>query len=600
MTRTHRISARTRGLTNVGLGLLLGGVLGADVAVVAARAGGGSWPFELAVGLIVGALALLRGRAPVLAASAGLTVCLAAGVAGDVARLPSQPGVAATLGLLVLGAAVARVAAARPAVAIAVAGAAVLVAGRVSVRHEYILPLAFLGLLAWGGALGVGVRLRFVDTSHRLAVEAARHDERLELARELHDVVAHHVAGIVVQAQAARLVAARRPETLEPTLAGIESAGTDALGAMRRVVGLLRDTHADDAAGVTHGPEELAELVGRFAGHGRAVRLRLPGDGQASWPPEVASTVYRVIQEALTNVVLHAPGAAEVTVAVEHGPSGVTVEVADDAPAGQPAPSWFARGGGYGLVGMRERVEALGGRLRAGPGRRLGGAGRGPAPGRERPVTIRVLLADDQAMIRGGLRLILEDQPDITVVGEAADGAEAIALARRLRPDVCLVDIRMPVLDGIEVTRALAGPGVPDPLRVVIVTTFDLDEYVDGALRAGAVGFLLKGTSPALLVEAVRAARAGDGLISPQVTLRLLRHLTPAAQSPVRLSARELEVAAAIARGRTNSEIAAELFISLSTVKSHLTSIHNKLDVRNRVEIAAWAWGAGLVQPAAE
>jgi DNA-binding NarL/FixJ family response regulator len=219
-------------------------------------------------------------------------------------------------------------------------------------------------------------------------------------------------------------------------------------------------------------------------------------------------------------------------------------------------------------------------------------------------VSIRVLLADDQAMIRGGLRLILEDQPDITVVGEAADGAEAVRLARLLRPDVCLVDIRMPGLDGLEVTRALAGPGVPDPLRVVIVTTFDLDEYVYGALRAGAVGFLLKGTSPALLVEAVRAARAGDGLISPQVTLRLLRHLTPAraaaAPPPVPLSARELEVAAAVARGRTNGEIAAELFISLSTVKSHLASIGGKLDVRNRVEIAAWAWGAGLIQPAAD
>ena len=374
MTRTHRIAARTQGLTNVGLALLLGGVLAADTAVVAARAGGGNWPFELAVGLIVGVLTLLRGRAPVLAATAGLAVGLAADVAGDVARLPSQPGVAAALGLLVLGAAAVRVAAARQAPAIAVAGAAVLAAGRVSVRHEYILPLAFLGLLAWGGALGVGVWLRFVDARHQLAVDAARRDERLELARELHDVVAHHVAGIVVQAQAARLVAARRPETLEPTLASIESAGTDALSAMRRVVGLLRGADADAAAGVTHGPEELAGLVGRFAGHGPAARLRLPDDGQASWPPEVASTVYRVIQEALTNIVLHAPGAAEVTVTVEHAPSGVTVEVADDALAGPSAPAslstpfWFARGGGHGLVGMRERVEALGGRLQAGPG----------------------------------------------------------------------------------------------------------------------------------------------------------------------------------------------------------------------------------------
>jgi DNA-binding NarL/FixJ family response regulator len=219
-------------------------------------------------------------------------------------------------------------------------------------------------------------------------------------------------------------------------------------------------------------------------------------------------------------------------------------------------------------------------------------------------VSIRVLLADDQAMIRGGLRLILEDQPDLSVVGEAADGIEAIRLARQLRPDVCLVDIRMPGLDGIAVTRAIAGPSVPDPLRVVIVTTFDLDEYVYGALQAGAVGFVLKGASPALLVEAVRAAQAGDALLSPQVTLRLLRRLAPARRPPAApampLSGRELEVAAAIARGRTNLEIAADLFISLSTVKSHLASIQGKLAVRNRVEIAAWAWGTGLIQPAAD
>jgi signal transduction histidine kinase len=382
VTRTHRIAARTEGLTNVGLGLLLAGVLAADTAVVAARPGGGSWPFELVIGSIVGALTLFRGRSPVLAVTAGLTVGLAADVAADAARLPSQPGVAATLGLLVLGAAAVRVVAARRAALVAVAGAAVLVAGRVGVRHEYILPLAFLGLLAWGGALGVGVWLRFVDARHQLAVDAARRDERLELARELHDVVAHHVAGIVVQAQAARLLAARRPETLEPTLAGIESAGTDALGAMRRVVGLLRDvSDPGDAAGVTHGPEALAGLIARFADHGPPVGLRLPDDGQASsWPPEVASTVYRVVQEALTNVVLHAQEAAEVTVIVESGPSTVTVEVIDNGRADPAAPSWFSRRGGYGLVGMRERVEALGGRLQAGPGPAGGWAVRAEVP----------------------------------------------------------------------------------------------------------------------------------------------------------------------------------------------------------------------------
>jgi DNA-binding NarL/FixJ family response regulator len=213
-------------------------------------------------------------------------------------------------------------------------------------------------------------------------------------------------------------------------------------------------------------------------------------------------------------------------------------------------------------------------------------------------MTIRVLIADDQAMVRGGLRLILEDQPDITVVAEAADGVTALELARRLRPDVSLVDIRMPGADGLEVTRALAGPGVTDPLRVIVVTTFDLDEYVYGALRGGAVGFLLKDAGPALLVEAVRAAHAGDALISPSVTVRLLRRMAVPA-SPSRaakpLTDRETEVVREIARGRTNLEVAAELFISLSTVKSHVSGIQTKLGLRNRVEIAAWAWEHGVV-----
>ncbi|MEU8317312.1 response regulator transcription factor [Nonomuraea sp. NPDC048881] len=213
-------------------------------------------------------------------------------------------------------------------------------------------------------------------------------------------------------------------------------------------------------------------------------------------------------------------------------------------------------------------------------------------------MTIGVLLADDQAMVRRGLRLILEDQPDIRVVAEARDGAEAVELARRVRPDVCLVDILMPGMDGIAVTRALAGAGVPDPLPVVVVTTFDLDEYVYDALRCGAAGFVLKDAGPALLAEAVRAASTGDALISPSITPRLLGRLArraPRATGAVHpLSERETDVVRAVAAGRTNREIAAALHISLSTAKGHISAILDKLGIRNRVEIIVWAWENGV------
>ncbi|MFK0288599.1 response regulator [Streptomyces sp. NPDC090499] len=220
---------------------------------------------------------------------------------------------------------------------------------------------------------------------------------------------------------------------------------------------------------------------------------------------------------------------------------------------------------------------------------------------------IRVLIADDQEMVRTGFRFFLSAQPDITVVAEAADGEEAVALARRERPDVCLLDIRMPKLDGLEVTRLLAGPDAAHPMRVVVVTTFDLDEYVYAALRGGACGFLLKDSGPALLAEAVRAAAAGDSLISPSITVRLLKHVTAprttgaASARPTLptepLTDRELDVVRLVALGRTNAEIAAALYVSLSTVKTHLSSAQVKLSTRNRVEIAAWAWQYGYVQP---
>ena len=218
-------------------------------------------------------------------------------------------------------------------------------------------------------------------------------------------------------------------------------------------------------------------------------------------------------------------------------------------------------------------------------------------------MTIRVLIADDQDIIRSGLTTILNGQPDIEVVGQAVDGREAVNLAHRLRPDVCLFDIRMPHLDGVEATRLLAGPDVEDPFAVVVITTFDTDAYVTGALRAGAKGFLLKDAGPELLVQAIHAAAEGDALIAPAITTRLLAKFVETATSstPTQplspLTEREEQVLVTVAQGRTNAEIAKELHISLSTVKFHLSSLMTKIEARNRVEIAIWAHETRRVKP---
>ncbi|GAA2304904.1 response regulator transcription factor [Glycomyces scopariae] len=213
---------------------------------------------------------------------------------------------------------------------------------------------------------------------------------------------------------------------------------------------------------------------------------------------------------------------------------------------------------------------------------------------------IRVIVADDQEPVRTGLCLLLASLPDVEVVGEAADGIAAVRLARRLRPDVALLDIRMPGLNGIDATQMLAGPAVAEPVAVVVITTFDLDEYVHGALRAGAKGFLLKEAGPQLIGEAVRAAANGDALISPQVTARLLGEFS----KPVRkvrqpvspLTGREEDVLALLATGLTNIEIGERLYLSLGTVKTHIAGILTKLGLRNRVEAAMWAYESGRVR----
>jgi DNA-binding NarL/FixJ family response regulator len=217
-------------------------------------------------------------------------------------------------------------------------------------------------------------------------------------------------------------------------------------------------------------------------------------------------------------------------------------------------------------------------------------------------VPIGVVVADDQAIVRAGFRLLIESEPDLAVLGEAADGAEAVAVARATAPDVVLMDIRMPLLDGIEATRQITATGPPP--RVLILTTFDLDEYVFGALRAGASGFMLKDRPPEELLSAIRVVAAGEALLAPNVTHRLIEQFTrqpdplrPPAGALAQLTAREREVLVLIANGLSNTEIAGRLVMSVPTAKTHVSRILAKLAARDRAQLVVLAYQAGLVTP---
>ncbi|HET6752618.1 MAG TPA: response regulator transcription factor [Jiangellaceae bacterium] len=219
-------------------------------------------------------------------------------------------------------------------------------------------------------------------------------------------------------------------------------------------------------------------------------------------------------------------------------------------------------------------------------------------------MSIRLLIADDQALVRGGFRAILDAEPDIDVVAEAGDGAEALDLTRRHRVDVVLMDIRMPRLDGIEATRRLLAEPRNPPTRVLVLTTFDLDEYVYEALRAGASGFLLKDVRPEQLAPAVRTVAGGEALLAPSVTRRLIEEFArrpvpggPSSASLQQLTPRERDVLILVARGMSNLEIAERLFVGESTVKTHVAHVLSKLGARDRIHAVVFAYESGLVQP---
>jgi DNA-binding NarL/FixJ family response regulator len=427
--------------------------------------------------------------------------------------------------------------------------------------------------------------------------------ERSRIARELHDVVAHSVSVMVVQAGAARRTLTASPGQAATALGQVESTGRQALVELRRLLG--RCATATGPATTPSPPAEPGQPG--VAGHG-GPRGRPAGRGGGRGPAAGAPGRGRPVR-----LPDRAGGVDQLAQARRPGPGQRPGLLRPRGP-GDPGRGRRGRHGERPGVGPRpHRHAGAGGPVRRHPGdrrpprRRLPGR-RPVAPGRRvARVTIRVLIADDQPLMRTGFRMILDAEPDLEVVGEAADGGDAVRLAGHVRADVVLMDIRMPGMDGIEATRRLAGDGVQDPVRVLILTTFDLDEYVLSALRAGASGFLLKDVPPEDLVDAIKVVAAGDALLAPSVTRRLLDRFAsnlpdPAAARPAALdslTARELEVLGLVARGMSNAEIAEHLVVSETTVKTHVGRLLAKLDLRDRVQAVVLAYETGIVRPGA-
>jgi signal transduction histidine kinase len=350
-------------LADVGLAALFALALAFHAVAIASTWGSGYWVFGAATGAAVCVTALLRRLGLVVAAATGMSLAAASALTAGAFDLPAEPGPAMALALAVLTGSAVRELPARQACAVAVGGLAVIgVSLLTELGSTSGMPVVTLNVLTWSAGASAGLVPRLLESRRHRIFERVRQDERLALARELHDVVAHHITGIVVQAQAGQLDAPDSPGDgrVHDAFAAMETEGSEALAAMRRVVGLLRDT--DGAAPTAPGPEPLTRLVERFEERGgSAVGLRLSED-ERTWPPEVTGTVYRVVQESLTNIARHAPLAATVTVDVARDGEDITVAVTDDSPTPPRR-----RQGGYGLLGMRERVEALGGTLSAGP-----------------------------------------------------------------------------------------------------------------------------------------------------------------------------------------------------------------------------------------
>jgi DNA-binding NarL/FixJ family response regulator/signal transduction histidine kinase len=462
--------------------------------------------------------------------------------------------------------------------------------------------------LAWAVAWFAGERMRLRhehitelhERAHRAEREAERDrrlaaaEERARIARDLHDSVGHSINVIALRAGAARMRHEEDPDRSLSALRTIEDVARQTLEDIDHIVATLREDTS--TAGTPAAPislASLATLVEHHAAAGLAVTVHSVGEARPL-AHAADQAAYRILQEALTNAARHGTGTAAVEVSYGHRARAHRHQPGDGPrrPAHRRRPR--AR--------RHARARSAARRQPRHPPRRWRLPTRGPAPLR-RPIRMtRVLIADDDHLIRAGLVEVLSADPDIEVVGQASTGREALSRARRLDPDVVLMDVRMPDLDGIAATRELTAASAR--ARVLILTTFEQDDYIFGALHAGASGFILKRTRPEELIAAVHTVALGDSLLAPSVARRVIDRMAqqpttePAAAARLdELTPREREVLQLVARGLSNREIARELVVEESTIRTHVKRILMKLGLRDRIQIVIFAYETGINRP---